>query len=284
MLTNFFFAVSFNSLFSAFSSNQQSFEDSWFYTLFSGMDWEALFSEWDVLRSIGNSDSELSAKVVGCAMFFMWMVITLVFVNLFIGIVTDLYPIKRMSSNKDWEVLITARMSDQLVRYQYLNRKKVGEHAHLVAGVSAKSAAAQDSIFKTVKAVNIIKLGIMKASAKLHLLRGADGYRFWKQPVMCVLHVLQRRGWALCGVCCCLRCWLVAATVVVVVMVMGAAASGSRWWCWWCWRRCRRGDDAACVTVSQRGRHSDVSQRARATTLTPSCPRCLPSSCPPLPL
>lgn len=50
MLVNFFFAVSFNSMFSSMTVKHQSFEDSWFYTLFSGLDWQALFDEWYVLK------------------------------------------------------------------------------------------------------------------------------------------------------------------------------------------------------------------------------------------
>ena len=72
------------------------------------------------------------------------------------------------------------------VSYRYNKKKKTGEHAPLVAGIS-KSKHRTAGIFKALKAAkggttNIIKLGIMKASAKLHLLRGADGYRFWKRP------------------------------------------------------------------------------------------------------
>ena len=73
-----------------------------------------------MIRSASNEGAHLSGKIVGCAVLFVWMVITLVFVNLFIGIVTDLYPLKRYNSNKDWEVLITRRMSEQLVLHQYV--------------------------------------------------------------------------------------------------------------------------------------------------------------------
>jgi len=144
----------------------------------------------DVIRSVSDAGASLSGKITGCIVLFIWMVVTLVFVNLFIGIVTDLYPFKRYTSNNEWEVLITERMSSQLVRKQYRKQKKVGEHAHLVVGSSAKKpVGGSGGIFKALKAVslkntntNIIKVGIMKASAKLHLLRGADGYRFWKRP------------------------------------------------------------------------------------------------------
>ena len=80
-------------------------------------------------------------------------------------------------------------MSSQLVRQQYAKKKKVGEHASIVSGISNAQPLAKmgaKGIFKAIhsaniKNTNIIKLGIMKASAKLHLLRGADGYRFWKR-------------------------------------------------------------------------------------------------------
>ena len=51
MLVNFFFAVSFNSMFSSITVKHQSIEDSWFYTLFSGLDWQALFDEWYVMMA-----------------------------------------------------------------------------------------------------------------------------------------------------------------------------------------------------------------------------------------
>ena len=141
------------------------------------------------VRSVGDHGPDLSGKVLGCAGFFVWMVITLVFVNLFIGIVTDLYPLKRYNSNKDWEALITRRMAAQLFTQQQQKQVTDTELAMMPKKQQQKKGKNLLKLLKAAKGPNtsIIKLGIMRASAKLHLLRGADGYHFWKKPVGCVM-------------------------------------------------------------------------------------------------
>ena len=75
------------------------------------------------------------------------------------------------------------------------DKKRIGEHAHIVAGV-AQEKMKNKNFLKAIRVAkgnntNLIKLGIMKASAKLHLLRGADGYRFWKREVEYVLQLYR---------------------------------------------------------------------------------------------
>lgn len=64
MLANFFFAVSFHSIFASMTVQHKSIEDSWFYTLFSGLDWEVLFGEWDIIRKVGDSGEFRCAHTV----------------------------------------------------------------------------------------------------------------------------------------------------------------------------------------------------------------------------
>lgn len=178
-LTVFMFTLPFNFLWSGLVANFNTVASSYLRILDAMFEWELLVLDVSSLPAdyyLADSHGVFALSwlrfIFANKMFYLlWMFISLVLMNLFIGIMTDLYPKMQQQSQQEWEEMITLRMSHKV-------RKELGD---MKKTTNWRSFLNAHMIFSSGSRRSFILKGVRDAAKRMHVLRGADGLHFWSR-------------------------------------------------------------------------------------------------------